>query len=39
MGNISISELKDKTIDELTGVAKELNVEGAAGLRKPGKLA
>lgn len=34
MGNISISELKDKTIDELTGVAKELNVEGAAGLRK-----
>ncbi|GAB4489721.1 MAG: transcription termination factor Rho [Thermodesulfovibrionales bacterium] len=34
MGNISISELKDKTIDELTEVAKELNVEGASGLRK-----
>ena len=34
MGNISISELKEKTIDELTDVAKELKVEGAAGLRK-----
>jgi transcription termination factor Rho len=34
MGNISISELKDKTIDELTAVAKELKVEGASGLRK-----
>lgn len=34
MGNISISELKDKNIDELTDVAKELKVEGAAGLRK-----
>lgn len=34
MGNISISELKEKTIDELAQVAKELNVEGAAGLRK-----
>jgi transcription termination factor Rho len=34
MGNISISDLKVKTIDELTKVAKELNVEGAAGLRK-----
>ncbi len=34
MGNISISELKEKTIDELTDVAKELQVEGAAGLRK-----
>ena len=34
MGNISISELKDKTIDELTTVAKELKVEGASGLRK-----
>lgn len=32
--NISISELKDKTIDELTTVAKGLNVEGATGLRK-----
>ncbi|MEC4677026.1 MAG: transcription termination factor Rho, partial [Nitrospirota bacterium] len=29
-----ISELKDKTIDELTNVANELNVEGAAGMRK-----
>jgi len=32
--NISISELKEKTIDELTTVAKELNVDGAAGLKK-----
>ncbi len=32
--NISISELKEKTIDELTTVAKELSVEGAAGLKK-----
>ncbi|HUO77078.1 MAG TPA: transcription termination factor Rho [Thermodesulfovibrionales bacterium] len=31
---MSISELKEKTIDDLTKVAKELNVEGAAGLRK-----
>ncbi len=34
MENISISELKEKTIDDLTKVAKEMNVEGAAGLRK-----
>ena len=34
MDNISISELKEKTIDELTTVAKTLNVEGASGLRK-----
>lgn len=34
MENISISELKEKTIDDLTRVAKELNVDGAAGLRK-----
>jgi transcription termination factor Rho len=34
MGNISISELKEKTIEELTTVAKELKVEGASGLRK-----
>jgi transcription termination factor Rho len=34
MGNISISELKEKTIDELTEVAKALKLEGAAGLRK-----
>jgi transcription termination factor Rho len=32
--NISISELKEKTIDELTSVAKSLNVEGASGMRK-----
>jgi transcription termination factor Rho len=34
MDNISISELKEKTIDDLTKVAKGLNVEDAAGLRK-----
>ena len=34
MGNISISELKEKKIDELTEVAKDLKVEGAAGMRK-----
>lgn len=34
MENISISELKEKTIGDLTKVAQELNVEGAAGLRK-----
>jgi len=34
MDNISISELKEKTIDELTTVAKTLNVEGASGMRK-----
>lgn len=34
MENISISELKEKTIDELTKVARGLNVESAAGLRK-----
>jgi transcription termination factor Rho len=32
--NISISELKEKTIDALTGVARELNVEGASSMRK-----
>lgn len=32
--NIPISELKEKTIDELTDVARELNVEGASGMRK-----
>ncbi|MCC6346143.1 MAG: transcription termination factor Rho [Nitrospirales bacterium] len=31
---ISISELKEKSIDELTQFAKELNVEGATGMRK-----
>jgi transcription termination factor Rho len=34
MENISISALKEKTIDELTDVAKDLNVEGASGMRK-----
>jgi transcription termination factor Rho len=34
MENISISELKEKTIEDLTKVARGLNVEGAAGLRK-----
>jgi transcription termination factor Rho len=34
MGNISISELKEKTMDELTEVAQSLKLEGAAGLRK-----
>ncbi len=32
--NLPISELKEKTIDELTAVARELNVEGASGMRK-----
>ncbi|MBZ0156130.1 MAG: transcription termination factor Rho [Alphaproteobacteria bacterium] len=31
---MSISELKEKSIDELTQYAKELNVEGATGMRK-----
>ncbi|MDI6889448.1 MAG: transcription termination factor Rho [Thermodesulfovibrionales bacterium] len=31
---MSISELKEKTFDELTGVARELKVEGATGMRK-----
>lgn len=31
---ISISELKEKNIDGLTHLAKELNVEGATGMRK-----
>ncbi|MBM4128916.1 MAG: transcription termination factor Rho [Nitrospira sp.] len=34
MENISISELKVKTIEELSEVAKELRVEGATGMRK-----
>ncbi len=34
MENISISELKEKTIDELTEVARGLSVEGASGMRK-----
>jgi transcription termination factor Rho len=32
--NVSISELKEKTIDELTEVARELRVEGATSMRK-----
>ncbi|MDA8168590.1 MAG: transcription termination factor Rho [Nitrospiraceae bacterium] len=31
---MSISELKEKTIEELTRVAREMEVEGATGLRK-----
>lgn len=31
---ISISELKEKTIDGLTAFAKTLNIEGASGMRK-----
>jgi len=31
---MNITELKEKTIDELALVAKELNVDGASGLRK-----
>jgi transcription termination factor Rho len=34
MENISITDLKGKTIDDLTKVAKEMDVEGASGLRK-----
>ncbi len=34
MEDISIIELKEKKIDELTGLASGLNVEGASGLRK-----
>ncbi len=34
MQDISISELKEKTIEELTRVAREMEVEGATGLRK-----
>jgi len=34
MENISISELKEKTIEELSTVAKGLNVDGATGMRK-----
>jgi transcription termination factor Rho len=34
MENIPISELKEKTIDELTDVARELKVEGATGMKK-----
>ena len=31
---MNIKELKQKKISELTKIAKELNVEGASGMRK-----
>jgi transcription termination factor Rho len=34
MSNIAIADLKEKTIEELNKVAKELEVDGASGLRK-----
>ncbi|MDA8156819.1 MAG: transcription termination factor Rho [Actinomycetota bacterium] len=34
MQDVSISELKEKTIEELTKKARELEVEGASGLKK-----
>ncbi len=34
MENVSITELKEKKIDELTGLAKDLKVEGSSGLKK-----
>ena len=34
MQDVSISELKEKTIEELTKIARELKVDGASGLRK-----
>ncbi len=34
MSNISISELKERTIDELSEVARRLNIEGFSGMRK-----
>jgi transcription termination factor Rho len=34
MENVSISELKEQNIDELTDVARGLKVEGATGMRK-----
>ena len=34
MQDISISELKERTIEELTKLARELKVDGASGLRK-----
>ncbi len=34
MSNVSISELKEKTIDELSDVARHLRIEGASGMRK-----
>jgi transcription termination factor Rho len=34
MENVSISELKEKTVEELTEVARGLKVEGSSGMRK-----
>jgi transcription termination factor Rho len=34
MSNIAITDLKEKTIEELAKVAKELKLDGASGLRK-----
>ncbi len=34
MQDVSISELKEKTIEELTKLARELKVDGASGLKK-----
>lgn len=34
MGNISISDLKEKSVDELSSVARKLQVEGASDMRK-----
>lgn len=34
MTNISISKLKEKSIEELSGVARQLDVEGVSGMRK-----
>jgi transcription termination factor Rho len=33
-GGISLSELKQKNINDLTGLAREMNVQNSAGLRK-----
>ncbi|RMG05407.1 MAG: transcription termination factor Rho [Nitrospirae bacterium] len=34
MGNISISDLKEKSVEELSSVARKLQVEGASDMRK-----
>lgn len=34
MENVSMSELKEKTVEELTDVARGLRVEGSSGMRK-----
>src|SRR5512134_2739597 len=33
-GGLNLSELKEKTIPELSGIAREMNVQNASGLRK-----